>query len=429
MIAPLIAAAWLAADDGRALVVPHPRVLVFSKTTGFRHDCIPVATEEIKSLGKEYGFTVDATEDSAWFTTEKLRNYDVVMFLCTTGTILNDSQKSAFLNFLEAGGGYVGVHSAADTEYEWPAYKEIVGAYFMSHPAIQKALVKIEDKAHPTTAYAPTNWWRTDEWYDYKDSPRSRVRVLASLDESTYKGGKMGGDHPIIWTSNYGRGRTWYTGFGHTKESYTEPQVRKMLAEAVIWTAQGKRPANAVDVDLQIPAAWGQANGELDNKDGRSGHLVSKSEMADGHYHVEFKIPPGSNSGVYVMGRYEIQIFDSFGKADKDLTFADAGGIYQRWQNEKGFEGKGALVNALRKPGEWNTYDIRFVGPRFKGGKKVSNAKFLEVRLNGVVVQRNEEVTGPTRAPMFEDEKPTGPLMLQGDHRPITYRNVWFAPK
>jgi type 1 glutamine amidotransferase len=429
MIGALVLATSMIADDGRALVVPNPRVLVFSRTTGFRHDCIPVATKEIWKLGVEAGFTVDDTEDPSWFTPERLEKYDVVMFLCTTGDVLNDAQQNAFEQFISKGGGYVGVHSAADTEYQWPTYKNIVGAYFKSHPAIQKARVIVEDKAHPSTAYAPKNWWRTDEWYDYTDNPRGRVRVLASLDTTSYKNSTMGSDHPIVWTSSFGQGRTWYTGFGHTKESYTEPLFRKMLAEAVIWTAQSKRPANAVDVDLQIPKAWVQANGELDNKDGRSGHLVSKSEMADGHYHAEFKIPAGSNSGVYIMGRYEIQIFDSFGKADKDLTFADAGGVYQRWQNEKGFEGKGALVNALRKPGEWNTYDIRFQGPRFKGGKKVSNAKFLEVRLNGVVVQRNEEVTGPTRAPMFEDEKPTGPLMLQGDHGPITYRNVWFAPK
>lgn len=427
MIAALLLTATLA--DDRALVVPNPRVLVFSKTTGFRHDCIPVATEAVTEMGKKYGFSVDATEDAGWFTDEKLANFDVVMFLCTTGDVFNDAQKSAFLKFLGSGGGYVGVHSASDTEYKWPEYKSVVGAYFMSHPQIQKALVKVEDRNHPATAYVPREWWRTDEWYDFHESPRGRVRVLASLDQSTYQGSKMKDDHPIIWCGEYGRGRTFYTGFGHTKESYNEPDFQRSLSEAVIWSAQGRRPSKAVSIEFKLPAGWKQEGDEMSNGDGRAAHLVSTEPMGDGLYHAEFKIPTGSNSGVYVLGRYEVQIFDSHAKADDELTFADAGGIYQRWQDDKGFEGKAASQNALRKPGEWNTLDIRFQAPRFSGGKKRSNAKFLEVRLNGVVVQKNVDVTGPTRAPMFEDEKPTGPLMLQGDHGPISYRNVWFEPK
>ena len=154
---------------------------------------------------------------------------------------------------------------------------------------------------------------------------------------------------------------------------------------------------------------------------------MSAEMYGDVTVHVEFRIPKGSNSGVYLMGRYEIQIFDSFGKALKDMTFADCGGVYQRWKNDAGFEGTAPLANAFRGPGEWNTYDIKFQAPRIGPGGRKTNARFVEVRLNGIVIQRNVSVTGPTRASFFEDEVETGPIVLQADHGPVEFRNVWVS--
>ena len=158
---------------------------------------------------------------------------------------------------------------------------------------------------------------------------------------------------------------------------------------------------------------------------GRTLNLLSQFEHADVEAHVEFMVPEGSNSGVYFQGRYEVQILDSWGK--EEVNHGDCGGIYERWNNEKrqGFEGRAPRVNASRRPGEWQTFGVVFRAPRFDAdGKKVANARFVKVVHNGIVVHENVEVTGPTRAATFSDEAPVGPLMLQGDHGPVAYRNL-----
>lgn len=199
------------------------RVLVFSRTTGFRHDSIPDGIAAIRSLGAQHGFGVDATEDPSVFDDARLSPYAAVVFLSTTGDVLDYAEQAAFQRFLAKGRGFVGVHSAADTEYDWPWYGGLVGAYFRGHPAIQPATIVIADAAHPSTRTLPAAWDRTDEWYNFQSNPRARVHVLATLDENTYSGGEMGEDHPIAWCHYYEGGRAWYTALGHTRESYAEP--------------------------------------------------------------------------------------------------------------------------------------------------------------------------------------------------------------
>ncbi|MYU17233.1 ThuA domain-containing protein [Streptomyces sp. SID8361] len=213
------------------------RVLVFSKTAGFRHDSIPDGIATVRQLGSEAGFTVDATEDAAAFTPGNLARYAAVVFLSTTGDVLDTTRQTAFEGYIAAGGGYAGVHAAADTEYDWPFYGGLCGAWFQSHPAIQQATVKVEDHAHPATAHLGNTWVRTDEWYNYRTNPRgtATVHVLAALDESSYSGGTMNGDHPISWYQQYKGGRAFYTGLGHTKESYAEPAFRQHLLGGITY--------------------------------------------------------------------------------------------------------------------------------------------------------------------------------------------------
>jgi len=210
-------------------VSPRFAVLVFTKTTGFRHDSIPHGIGAIKTLGADHGFTVDSTEDAARFTDAALARYRVVVFLSTTGEILDDGQKAAFERYIRSGGGFAGIHSASDTEYQWAWYGRLVGAYFASHPEIQRARILIEDPAHPSTRDLPAVWQRTDEWYNFRSNPRGAVHVLARLDEASYSGGKMGADHPIAWCQVIDGGRSWYTAMGHTVESYAEPLFRRHL--------------------------------------------------------------------------------------------------------------------------------------------------------------------------------------------------------
>ncbi|BFO17122.1 hypothetical protein SHKM778_35100 [Streptomyces sp. KM77-8] len=205
------------------------KVLVFSKTAGFRHDSIPEGIAALKELGAPAGISVTATEEARQFTTANLAKYDAVAFLSTTGDVLNAEQQAAFENYVKNGGGYLGIHAAADTEYDWAFYGGLVGAYFDSHPAIQKATVRVHDHDHPSTAHLDDAWERTDEWYNYRTNPREQAKVLATLDETTYSGGTMKGDHPIAWCQSYGGGRSFYTGGGHTKESYADEAFRTHL--------------------------------------------------------------------------------------------------------------------------------------------------------------------------------------------------------
>jgi cytochrome c len=213
-------------------------VLVFSRTTGFRHDSIPDAIAAVRALGDQHGFLVDATEDPSVFTDATLSGYSSVIFLLTTGHILESDQQAAFERYIQAGNGFVGVHSAADTEYDWTFYGGLVGAYFASHPDIQMASIHREDANHPSTVSLPDLWVRTDEWYNFQTNPRDRpdIHVLASLDEASYAGGTMG-DHPIAWYHSYASGRAWYTAGGHTSESYSEPLFLAHLLGGIEYAA------------------------------------------------------------------------------------------------------------------------------------------------------------------------------------------------
>jgi type 1 glutamine amidotransferase len=208
------------------------RILIFSKTAGFRHQSIPSGIAAISRLGVDNGFAVDATEDARAFTATNLRRYRAVVWLSTTGTVLDDTQRAAFRGYIEGGGGYVGVHAAADTEHGWPWYGALVGAYFSSHPAVQPATVRFVDR-DPSAAQEPSRWRHVDEWYNYATNPRSAVTVLAVVDESSYSGGTMGADHPIAWCHSYDGGRAWYTGMGHTQESFTDATYTRMLLRGI----------------------------------------------------------------------------------------------------------------------------------------------------------------------------------------------------
>lgn len=185
-----------------------------------------------------------------------------------------------------------------------------------------------------------------------------------------------------------------------------------------------------VEMDSQAPRKlqWEPGQGIIVNgPKGRTSNLLSKHAHGDVEAHIEFMVPEGSNSGVYFQGRYEIQILDSWGK--EAPGHGDCGGIYQRWKDGRGFEGRGPRVNASRKPGRWQSFDVVFRAPRFDAqGNKIAPACFVKVVHNGVVVHEDVELSGPTRAATYDDEAPTGPLMLQGDHGPVAYRNIRLRP-
>jgi type 1 glutamine amidotransferase len=228
--------------DGGTTSPEQLRVLLFSKTTGYRHASIPDAVAALTELGVERGWLVTATEDASLFDATTLGELDVVVWLLTSGEVLDADERAAFESFIRSGGGYVGVHSASDTEFDWPWYGQLLGAYVSSHPAIQPAELVVERGSHLSTAHLDPRWARTDEWYAFRTNPRADVTVLLSIDETSYDpDGTEMGDHPIAWYRGFDGGRAFYSALGHTSESYREPAFLDHLAGAIAWAAGGER--------------------------------------------------------------------------------------------------------------------------------------------------------------------------------------------
>ncbi|MFF4709141.1 ThuA domain-containing protein [Streptomyces sp. NPDC001288] len=211
-----------------------PRLLLHTRTTGYRHDSIPDAVAAVREFAD---FDVDATEDPAALE-QSLDRYAAVVFLSTSGEILTPRGRARLAAHVEAGGGFAGVHAAACTEDDWPYYGELLGARFDRHPAYQPGRVLVEDAGHPATRRLPPVWDFTDEWYDFRDSPRGRVRVLLRADESSYEGGAMGEDHPLAWCREQGAGRVFFTALGHAPEAYRDPDFLAHLHGGLAWAAR-----------------------------------------------------------------------------------------------------------------------------------------------------------------------------------------------
>jgi type 1 glutamine amidotransferase len=190
-------------------------------------------------MGRENNFAADTTKDSSAFTNANLEQYAAVIFLCTTGDVLNDEQQKVFEQYIKKGGGFVGIHSATDTEYDWPWYNQLVGAYFKSHPKQQEAVLHLTDPNFIATSHLPQTWKRWDEWYNFKQTNWDKVHVLLTIDESSYSGGENGDYHPMSWYHEFEGGRAFYTELGHTKESYSEPLYLQHLLGGIKY-AMGK---------------------------------------------------------------------------------------------------------------------------------------------------------------------------------------------
>ncbi|WP_329454707.1 ThuA domain-containing protein [Streptomyces sp. NBC_01497] len=365
------------------------RILVFSKTAAFRHDAIPEGIAALKELGAQNNITVDTTETAAQFTTNNLARYDAVVFLSTTGDVLNPEQQKAFEYFISTGGGYMGVHAAADTEYDWSFYGGLVGAYFQGHPTPQPVTVRVEDQKNPATAHLPKAWSWNDELYNYRTNPRGSVHVLATLDETTYQGGTMRGDHPISWCQDYQGGRSFYTGLGHTKESYADADFRGMLLGGLKYTtgqvkADCKPQSGYRDLfNGQTLEGWKHAGpgafdiggGELHSAGGLGLLWYQAKQFSDYSLKLDWKLDGDDNSGVFVGfpesddpwsavdNGYEVQI-DATDAPDRTT-----GSIY----TFKAADIK-ARDRVLRPPGQWNSYEIKVQGER------------LQVFLNGVKI-------------------------------------------
>ena len=286
-----------------------PRVLVFSKTAGFIHSSIPNGIAAIQKLGVENGFDVDTTKNADVFTDDSLKKYSAVIFLSTTGDVLNNKQEIAFERYIQAGGGYVGVHAATDTEYDWGWYGRLVGAYFSSHPKPQTAKFIIKDKDFLATSFfKDSTWQHTDELYNFKKI-NPDVKVLITIDESTYEGGTNGAFHPMSWYHDYDGGRAFYTELGHVEECYTEENYLKHLLGGIQYAIGSNNELN-----------YGKAKAQFPPDEDR----FTKTQLSLGEFFEPTEITVLPNLDIMIVQRRgEILLYKNETKKLKQVGFLD----------------------------------------------------------------------------------------------------------
>lgn len=293
------------------------KVMVFSKTAGFRHNSIPSGIAAIEKMGKEKGFSVFATEDATYFTEEQLKQYSTIIFLNSTGDLLNEVQQAEFERYIQAGGGYVGVHAASDAEYDWPWYNKLVGAYFDSHPRQQKATLKVVDSTHSTTQMFGATFEKFDEWYNFK-SINPDVNVVIEIDETSYEGGKNGEHHPISWYHEYDGGKAFYTEMGHTKETFENTKFLEHLYAGIEYAIGDNKTDYALATTTRIPE---------ENRFVR--------EVLDFNLNEPMEIDELPGKGIlFVERRGAIKLYDFASKQTKTITKLDV-----RYQHEDGLIG------------------------------------------------------------------------------------------
>jgi hypothetical protein len=216
------------------------KVLYITYSAGFRHDVIPLSMELLPQIGKKNGFDVVATKDLAFLSSVSLPAYDALVFYTTGELPVSDADKANLVAWIKSGKGFIGIHSATDTFYQWPEYGEMIGGYFDGHPWHQEVKVKVEDAQHPATKGLPAVWTLNDEIYQYRNWDRSKRHVLLSLDTSSVDLKKEGvkrtdGDFALAWTSTYGKGRVFYSALGHRADLWQKPEYQQFLAGGIRW--------------------------------------------------------------------------------------------------------------------------------------------------------------------------------------------------
>ncbi|MGB5554106.1 MAG: ThuA domain-containing protein [Flavobacteriaceae bacterium] len=310
------------------------KVLVFSKTMGFKHASIPAGISAIEKLGQENGFTVDTTKNASLFTDENLQKYSAIIFLSTTGNILDAKEEAAFERYIQAGGGYVGVHAAADTEYDWGWYNKLAGAQFLSHPSgTPEADFIIKDKSHiSTNMFTDSVWHRKDELYNYKRI-NPEVKVLMTVDESTYEGGQNGDFHPIAWYHDFDGGRAFYTGAGHTDESFSEDLFLKHLLGGIQYAIGKNENLDYSKASTQIPP---------------DSNRFSKVSLVGGEFFEPTEMTILPNNDILIgQRRGEVMLYDAATKELKQVALLD---VYHKTLNTPDVNAEEGLMGIQKDP-------------------------------------------------------------------------------
>lgn len=315
-----------------------PKILVFSKTAGYHHESIADGNAAIQKLGSSNNFDVDTTTNAAWFTEDSLSKYAAVVFLSTTGDVLNYYQEAAFERYIQSGGGFVGIHAATDTEYDWGWYGKMVGGYFLDHPGIndtfpnvQEGVLNVVEGNSNAMKHLPAQWKRTDEFYSFKKL-NPDVKVLMTIDEKSYNGGKNGTNHPMAWHHEYDGGRAFYTELGHTKESFSEEPYLKHILGGIQYAIGDNNKLNYAKAKTTIPPDEDR---------------FTKTQLAQGDFFepTEMTILPNFDIMV-IQRRGEILLYKNETKKVKQVGFFD---VYYK-TNTPGVNAEEGMLGLAKDP-------------------------------------------------------------------------------
>ncbi|MFC3196858.1 ThuA domain-containing protein [Parapedobacter deserti] len=322
-----------------------PRILVFSKTAAFYHESIPAGNSALLKLASEHGFAIDTTSNAEWFNEDSLAKYSAVVFLSTSGDVLNHYQEAAFERYIQAGGGFVGIHAASDTEYDWRWYGRLVGGYFKNHPQPQEATFHVVDSLHPATEGLPATFTYNDEWYNFKKL-NPAIKVLITIDESSYEGGENGDHHPMVWYHDYDGGRSFFTAFGHSAESFTDSLHLKLILGGIRYAIGENRKLNYRKAKTQlVPERQRFVKTQL-----HQGGLFEPTEMA---------ILPSFDILV-AQRRGELMLYEQETQAVKQVGYLD---VYHRTEVPNVNAEEGFMGLALDPDFEKNNYIYAFYSP------------------------------------------------------------------
>lgn len=432
-------------------------VLVFQESPTVDHaELKHTAQKAIVELAESQGFSVEvANVSDGYFTDNALSKYAAVIWNGTSGDVLNAEEQIAFRKYVQAGGGFVGLNTAASTEPSWKWFEQLVGARATRCSASELGMLQVDPEAsmaaggpklqHPAVDALPREWLRMDGWLSFASNPREKVNVLltrvnANAGVKAESGGAVG--NPIAWWHTIEGGRSFYSGLGQRVQTYSEPLYLEHLLGGIEYAAGVSRvaPQNAIVLfDGSDTHAFRHVNGKADidwiiDEEGNltivpgTGNIESKQGFTDYRLHLEFKVPvtaPGTpeqqrgNSGLYLHRSYELQILDSYG--DPNFNAGHAGSLYGV---------KVADVNASLPAETWQTYDVLFTAPiHDESGQKTKNAR-ITAYLNGVLIHNDVEIPRVTRAGLPELAGPQ-PFFLQAHDAKshVKFRNIWVLPK
>ena len=316
-----------------------PKILIFSKTAGYLHESIVDGNVAIQKLGSQHNFDVDTTKDASMFNEDSLKNYAAVVFLSTTGNVLDHYQEAAFERYIQGGGGFIGIHAAADCEYDWGWYGRLNGGYFLSHPGIhdtfpnvQEGVLNIVEQDNAATKHLPKQWKRTDEFYSYKKLNKE-VKLLMTIDEKSYHGGENGDNHPMAWYHDYDGGRAFYTALGHTKESFSEEPFLKHLLGGIEYAIGDNKEIDYAKATTQIPPDEDR---------------FLKTQLVEGEFFEPTEMTVLPNLDIMVIQRRgEILLYKSETKKVKQVGFFD---VYYKTLKTPGVNAEEGMLGLSKDP-------------------------------------------------------------------------------